>query len=90
MPNKSVEMNRRPASPLNTWRRFERVSCAPPFLSATVAHLWRSVTDRSNNMREYEIVDTNGGNISACSLCGNKKGKSGDSMTAYSIRDRNR
>ena len=40
-PNKSVETNRRPASPLDAGRQFERASCAPPSLSAAVAHLWR-------------------------------------------------
>jgi hypothetical protein len=39
--NKSVETNRRPASPFNGWRQFESASCAPPSLSAAVAHLWR-------------------------------------------------
>ena len=37
--NKSVETNRRPASALNGWRQFESASCAPPFVSAAVAHL---------------------------------------------------
>ena len=40
-PNKSVETNRRLASPFNAWRQFDSASCAPPFLSAAVAHLWR-------------------------------------------------
>jgi hypothetical protein len=40
-PNKSVETNRRPASPFTTGRQFESASCAPPSLSAAVAHLWR-------------------------------------------------
>lgn len=40
-PNKSVETNRRPASPFNAGCIFERTSCAPPSLSAAVAHLWR-------------------------------------------------
>ena len=39
--NKSVETNRRPASPVNAGRQFEDASCAPPPLSAAVAHLWR-------------------------------------------------
>jgi hypothetical protein len=39
--NKSVETNRRPASPLNAGPQFGRTSYAPPFLSAAVAHLWR-------------------------------------------------
>jgi hypothetical protein len=38
-PNKSVETNRRPASPLNAGWQFGTASCAPPFLSAPVAHL---------------------------------------------------
>jgi hypothetical protein len=40
--NKSVETNRRPASPLKAGRQFESASCAPPFPSAAVAHLQRS------------------------------------------------
>jgi hypothetical protein len=36
--------NRRPASPFYAGRQFGRASCAPPFLSAAVAHLWRSAT----------------------------------------------
>jgi hypothetical protein len=39
--NKSVETNRRPASPFNAKRQFGRASCDPPSLSAAVAHLWR-------------------------------------------------
>jgi hypothetical protein len=39
--NKSVETNRRPASPFHAGRQFERASCALLFLSAAVAHLWR-------------------------------------------------
>ncbi|MHB1309641.1 MAG: hypothetical protein ACYC23_21430 [Limisphaerales bacterium] len=39
--NKSVETNRRPASPVNAGRQFERASYAPPCLSASVAHLCR-------------------------------------------------
>jgi hypothetical protein len=39
--NKSVETNRRPASPFNAGRQFESASCAPPFLPAAVAHLSR-------------------------------------------------
>jgi hypothetical protein len=35
----------------------------------------RSAPDRNSNMREYEIVDTNAGNISACSFCGYKAGR---------------
>ena len=31
--------NRRPASPFNAERQFEHASCAPPSLSAAVAHL---------------------------------------------------
>ncbi|HRZ57303.1 MAG TPA: hypothetical protein P5525_17825 [Candidatus Paceibacterota bacterium] len=36
---KSVETNRRPASPLDAGRQFESASCALPCLSAAVAHL---------------------------------------------------
>lgn len=39
--NKSVETNRRHASPFNAGRQFESASCDPPSLSAAVAHLWR-------------------------------------------------
>ena len=42
-PNQSVETNRRPASPFNVGRQFESASCAPPTLSAAVAHLYRSM-----------------------------------------------
>lgn len=42
MANKSVETNRRPASPFHAEREFGSASCAPPSLSAAVAHLWRS------------------------------------------------
>jgi hypothetical protein len=38
-PNKSVETNRRPASPLDTAQLFGIALCAPPSLSAAVAHL---------------------------------------------------
>jgi hypothetical protein len=40
-PNNSVEANRRPAAPLDIGRQVGSSSCAPPFLSAAVAHLWR-------------------------------------------------
>ena len=40
-PNQSVEPNRRPAAPLNARWQFESAWCAPPSLSAAVAHLWR-------------------------------------------------
>ena len=43
-PNKSVEPNRRPATPFTAVREFELTSCARPFLSAAVAHLRRSLT----------------------------------------------
>jgi endogenous inhibitor of DNA gyrase (YacG/DUF329 family) len=36
-----VETNYRPACPFNFGQQFESASCAPPFLSATVARLWR-------------------------------------------------
>jgi len=39
--NQSVETNRRPASPLDAGRQFTCAVCAPPFLSAAVAHLCR-------------------------------------------------
>jgi hypothetical protein len=38
-PNKIGRANRRPASPLNAGRQFGSASCAPPPLSAAVAHL---------------------------------------------------
>jgi hypothetical protein len=41
-PNKIGRANRRPASPVYAGRQFARASCAPPSLSAAVAHLWRS------------------------------------------------
>ena len=40
--NKSVEANRRPASPLHAGRQFGGASDAPLFLSGAAAHLWRS------------------------------------------------
>jgi len=40
-PNEAVEANRRPVSPLNVGRQFVSASCAPRFLPAAVAHLWR-------------------------------------------------
>jgi hypothetical protein len=42
--NKSVETNRRPASPFSARLQFKSPSCAPPFVSAAVAHLCRSAT----------------------------------------------
>jgi len=42
--NQSVETNRRPASPIHDERQFGCASCARPFLSAAVAHLYRSAT----------------------------------------------
>lgn len=41
-PNKRVERNRRPALPLDAGRLFESLVCAPPLLSAAVAHPLRS------------------------------------------------
>src|SRR5512136_487568 len=32
----------------------------------------RSATHRSNNMSDYQIIDTHADNIGACSHCGNK------------------
>jgi hypothetical protein len=40
-PNKSVETNRRPASPFEAEQQFGSVSCAPRVQSAAVAHLCR-------------------------------------------------
>jgi len=40
-PNKIGRANRRPASPFDAGRQFGSTSCAPPSLSAAVAHLWR-------------------------------------------------
>jgi hypothetical protein len=42
--NKSVETNRRPPFPFNAGRQFESDLRAPPFLSAAVAHLFRSAS----------------------------------------------
>ena len=39
--HESVETNRRPASPPDIGRQFGSTSCAPPSLSAAVAHPWR-------------------------------------------------
>ena len=41
IPNKSVETNRRHASPLIVGRQFAPVLHVPPSLSAAVAHLFR-------------------------------------------------
>ena len=41
MPNQSVETNGRPMLPFDIGRRFRGPSCAPPWLSAAVAHLCR-------------------------------------------------
>ena len=46
--NKRVEPNRRPALPLDAGWEFERVICAPPSLSAAVAHLVRQLQMRSD------------------------------------------
>ena len=43
-PNKSVETNRRPGSPFDAVLRFGSAPCAPPSLSAAVAHLCRSAS----------------------------------------------
>jgi hypothetical protein len=43
--------NRRPASPLNAGRQSDSASCAPPFLSAAVAHLWRWAAVRRSNSK---------------------------------------
>jgi hypothetical protein len=40
-PNKVGRAKRRPASPFETGRQFGSASCAPPSLSAAVAHLGR-------------------------------------------------
>ena len=48
-PNKIGRANRRPTSPLNAGRQFESASCAPPSLSAPVAHLGRSLTSIKGN-----------------------------------------
>ncbi|MBP7050041.1 MAG: hypothetical protein KBE65_03410 [Phycisphaerae bacterium] len=32
----------------------------------------RSATDRTNNMSEYEIIDTNAQNLGGCGFCGRK------------------
>jgi hypothetical protein len=39
--NEPVETNRRPAPSFNVRREIESASCAPPSLSAAVAHLDR-------------------------------------------------
>jgi ankyrin repeat protein len=56
MSNKSVETNRRPASPFNAGRQFDSVSCAPPFLSAAVAHLWRSAQGKAMSHRNQQLL----------------------------------
>jgi len=43
-PNTIGRANRGPAFRLNAGRKFESPSCAPPSLSAAVAHLWRWAT----------------------------------------------
>lgn len=37
-----------------------------------IADLERSANDRNGKMKDYEIVDTNAGNIGSCSFCGYK------------------
>jgi hypothetical protein len=49
--NQSVETNRRPASPFNAGREFVSAACAPPLVSAAVAHLYRSVKNRGNKIQ---------------------------------------
>jgi hypothetical protein len=44
--NQPVETNRRPASPFNAGREFGHTLHEPPFLSAAVAHRFRSGTRR--------------------------------------------
>jgi hypothetical protein len=62
-PNKIGRANRRPACPLDAGRQFESASCAPPFLSAAVAHLWRSVADAAvqESLRYIDEVLTSNG-----------------------------
>jgi len=49
--NKSVETNRRPASPFDAGRQVESASCAPPSLPAAVAHLYRSAASHVTHAR---------------------------------------
>ena len=44
LPNKTVETNRRPASPFEAEQPFGSASCALRVLSAAVAHLCRSAS----------------------------------------------
>jgi len=46
--------------------------CAASLCSLPAGHPHRSATNRSNNMSDYQIIDTNADNIGGCSLCGNK------------------
>ncbi|MEI6784479.1 MAG: hypothetical protein WCQ21_26595 [Verrucomicrobiota bacterium] len=47
--NKSVETNRRPASPPSGRQQLDSASCAPASVSAAVAHLFRSATALTNS-----------------------------------------
>jgi len=68
----SVEANRRPAAAFVAGSKFGSPFFARPWFPAAVAHLRRAAIKRCNNMGDYQIIDTNADNISACSLCGNK------------------
>lgn len=56
--NKSVETNRRPASPLDAGREFGAASHAPPSLSATVAHLCRYAPGSKTHDANHHQKDT--------------------------------
>ena len=57
-PNKIGRANRRPASPFDVGRQYGSASCAPPSLSAAVAHLWRSATHHAMDKAEAEKIIT--------------------------------
>ena len=53
---------------------FSRSACLvpPPSLTCPLGLVRRVSSDRSKNMSDYQIVDTNADNIDGCGLCGNK------------------
>ena len=53
-PNKTVETNRRPASPFYAQRQFESARCDPPSLSAAVAHL---VSRKTHTMKTEHVLE---------------------------------
>ena len=53
MRNKSVETNRRRGFLVDAGRRSDSASCDPPFLSAVVAHVWRSASTINGGIEKW-------------------------------------